>query len=210
MKKLYLLILLLTANCASIINGTTQEVTINSDPAGAKLVIDNRLYEKSPVVIDVSRKKDIAGRLKKDGYEDESFIIERRFSKWAYLDFLIPPAFIFDLYTGGAYVFEKDRYYVEMEFEKKPKQEERQQEVRYNYLKYVPPKQTVVTGAPGLSTHMFDIEGAKRAPHVHKTESQKKWEADRQKHEDNIREIRELRKMVKEISKQTKTNNDKT
>ena len=190
----------MTANCASLINGTTQEVTINSDPAGAKLVIDNRLYEKSPVVIEVSRKKDIAGRLKKDGYEDESFIIERNFSKWAFLDLLIPPAFIFDLYTGGAYVFEKDRYYVEMEFEKESPVK---QEAKYRYIDYVPPTRTIVRGAPLLSSReIFPPESITKKDSPQKPSAYRRiWDAKGKKFKDNMEELKVLQAQAKEIIK---------
>jgi hypothetical protein len=168
-------------------NGTNQEVIINSDPAGAKIIIDNRLYEKSPVVIEVTRNKDIAGRLKKDGYEEESFIIERNISKWTYLDILFPPAFLFDLYTGGAYVFEKDRYYVEMGIKK----EREQPEVKYNDIRSISSKRS--------RYHPLFYIPKKWSDPNHKTVSQEVWDAKRKKHEDAMKETARLQKLVKEL-----------
>lgn len=111
-------VFLFLGGCASVINGSKEKITINSEPAGAKVIIDDKYIGKAPVIFEAERRKDLAVRLKKDGYNDTSIIIENKFSDLALLDLLIPPFFLIDLYTGGAWTLEKDRYFIELDSEK--------------------------------------------------------------------------------------------
>jgi hypothetical protein len=79
-KWLFIMALLSTTfiinGCATVINGTTQEVGISTDPSGATLCVDGREYYKSPAKIIMKRKDDHMVEVTKDGYDKENVNIK--------------------------------------------------------------------------------------------------------------------------------------
>ena len=117
MYKLAMCIVILGAvlamtGCASVANGSYQQVPVISNPAGATVVSDcgrgTKVAGETPVVVKVSRKADrCVITVKKDGYRDESIVLQRRVSTWVWGNVFLPyvtvPGVLFDLYTGSAY-----------------------------------------------------------------------------------------------------------
>jgi hypothetical protein len=103
---------LCAAACGSIANGSSQKVPVVSMPAGATVISDCGKGPKpageTPVVVKVSRKADrCIITVKKDGYAEESVVLNRRLSGWVWGNIFLPyvtvPGFLIDLYDGGAY-----------------------------------------------------------------------------------------------------------
>lgn len=68
MKKLVVLLFLVgLSGCATMIRGTTQQVSINSDPVGAKVTLSNGQSCSTPCVIEVERKNSLQITMEKDG-----------------------------------------------------------------------------------------------------------------------------------------------
>lgn len=88
--------------CASIAGDNTRKVSVNSKPAGAKIYVDNQQYGTTPQVITLPN--NIYGgknvMLKKQGYNDESMMVNTKFQPIAILDILFWPTFIVDGLTG--------------------------------------------------------------------------------------------------------------
>lgn len=64
--------LLLALNgCATIIHGTTQDIGVSSDPAGADLLLDGQQHYVSPATITMKRKYDHLLEISKEGYKTE-------------------------------------------------------------------------------------------------------------------------------------------
>lgn len=114
-KTLALTIIALSTSCASIIDGTSQNIRLDSDPAGAKVVINNYNAGKTPITLKANRDKDFVGRVKKKGYEDNSFIITRKFNKNSLWNTVILPFYLIDWMTGSIWEFEKDKALLELD-----------------------------------------------------------------------------------------------
>ncbi|MBM4289812.1 MAG: SHOCT domain-containing protein [Deltaproteobacteria bacterium] len=66
----------LLQGCATIIHGTTQDVAITTDPAGAELVVDGRERYRSPAKITMKRKEDHVVEVNKAGFQKETVNIK--------------------------------------------------------------------------------------------------------------------------------------
>ena len=70
------LLLFLITGCATIIHGTTQDISVVTDPSGADLLVDGRERYKSPAKIILSRKNDHFIEITMDGYQKETVTIK--------------------------------------------------------------------------------------------------------------------------------------
>ena len=61
--------LILTSGCATIVKGTTQGITVSSEPSGADIHVDGTLVGQTPVSVEMERKRDHLVRIERDGYE---------------------------------------------------------------------------------------------------------------------------------------------
>jgi hypothetical protein len=66
------LIMASSSGCATIANGTSEKVHINSDPAGAQITIDSGETLTTPVDVDLARGQTHTVVFHKDGYQDET------------------------------------------------------------------------------------------------------------------------------------------
>ena len=76
-NALLLLFLLVALNgCATIIHGTTQDISVTTDPADADLLVDGNLRYKSPATITMKRKDDHTVEISREGYKSEKVDIK--------------------------------------------------------------------------------------------------------------------------------------
>jgi len=76
-SALLTLFLLMALNgCATIMHGTTQDIDVKSDPAGADLLVDGQQQYKSPAVITMKRKDDHIVEVSQEGYKKEAVAIK--------------------------------------------------------------------------------------------------------------------------------------
>lgn len=61
----------LSSGCASILHGTTQEVSVSSNPSGAKVKADGNDAGETPAKLKLKRKTDHILVFTKEGYEQE-------------------------------------------------------------------------------------------------------------------------------------------
>jgi len=110
--------------CASLINGTSQDVTITSDPPGTQVSILTRIDRfglitemnqmrtvSTPGLLRLPRAHSYRLLVEKSGYAPYEVSVPQRYSRWAYLDIL---AVLLDLMvinemTGGLYAFDDVR-----------------------------------------------------------------------------------------------------
>ena len=72
-SALLTLFLLIALNgCATIMHGTTQDIDVKTDPAGADLLVDGQQHYKSPAVITMKRKDDHTVEISQEGYKSRS------------------------------------------------------------------------------------------------------------------------------------------
>lgn len=79
---LILSLLLVFSGCATIIHGSTQDIGVTTDPAGADLVVDGEQHYTSPAIITMKRKDDHTVEISQAGYKKELIEIKGKLS-WA-------------------------------------------------------------------------------------------------------------------------------
>ena len=107
-----------------MMTGKTQEVTITSNPPGAIVKINDEEHKaptkehKTPATVSLSKKSSYIAVIEKPGYESVVVEIRRRASFWNLLDvawlYFIPVPLIYDINTGGFWVFLKESFHVEL------------------------------------------------------------------------------------------------
>src|SRR5690606_14191454 len=73
---------LLLANCGTIMHGTTQGVSISSNPTNARVLVDGQPMGQTPATLDLKRKDNHTVRLELDGYQPYEVAISRGVSGW--------------------------------------------------------------------------------------------------------------------------------
>ncbi len=98
-------ILLLSAGCATIVNGTHQDVGITSIPTGAKVIIDNREFGETPLIAKLSRKDNHTVRIELEGYLPYEAVLTRKVSGWVWGNVLFGGliGLAVDAISGGIY-----------------------------------------------------------------------------------------------------------
>jgi hypothetical protein len=66
---------LLASGCATIVKGTTQDIPISSDPAGARISIDGRPSGTTPTKVTMDRKHSHMVTIEQENYEVENVAI---------------------------------------------------------------------------------------------------------------------------------------
>jgi hypothetical protein len=115
---------LILSGCATMMTGKTQEVTITSNPPGAIVKINDKEHKtpfkelQTPATVSLSKKSSYIAVIEKPGYESVVVEIKRRASFWNLLDvawlYFIPVPLIYDINTGGFWVFLKEAFHVEL------------------------------------------------------------------------------------------------
>ena len=106
----------LFSGCASIVNGTKQTVSFNSNPPGAKIYLDGAQIGVTPYVCEISRGDCPEIVMKKDGYAPERLKMTDSIDAAAYfggnlglcLLWIVPGVvgFIADPVTGGMWEYD--------------------------------------------------------------------------------------------------------
>lgn len=97
--------LLLFSSCATIISGSRQEVEISSEPALAKVFINDVETGITPVVQNLKRNQDYTILIKKDGYKTYRAVLKKQFNEWYLGNILLGGVvgLIIDPITGAMY-----------------------------------------------------------------------------------------------------------
>ena len=108
------LALLITSGCATIVNGTMQKVGVSSTPPGATVLIDNLQRVVTPASILLVRDESHTFLFKKEGYQDDSFVITSDTSGWVWGNVIIGGLIgaAVDLSTGAARKLSQDSVHV--------------------------------------------------------------------------------------------------
>lgn len=102
-----LLVVSLIQGCATITNGSSQEIPIRSTPSGAEVVIDGMNRGITPTVVTLKRRGNYTLTLKKECLDPVNIQIQRdfRFPKWFFGNMLFGGAvgWIVDVASGSAW-----------------------------------------------------------------------------------------------------------
>lgn len=111
MRLLCALIALLSlTSCATIIHGKSQDVTINSEPAGASVLCDGEKVGNTPVVLTLARKQDHSITIVKNGFHQQDVDLKRKLSATTLL-YALPLGLVWfgiDNQYGAQFEFEKE------------------------------------------------------------------------------------------------------
>ncbi len=121
MKKVVLMMIAFTAfvftSCATILTGTSDDITFNSDPAGAAIMLDGLKVGKTPATVSIKRpgfgNKEIT--LKLDGYEDRTFMLQKGFNTMAICNLASWPGWVIDVVTGSIMKYSKTNYNLDLD-----------------------------------------------------------------------------------------------
>jgi hypothetical protein len=96
---------LLVAACATIMQGSSQEVSIASTPTGARLFLDGVESGKTPFVASLKRKDKHVIRIELEGYQPFEMALGRGTSGWVWGNIVFGglPGLAVDAITGGMY-----------------------------------------------------------------------------------------------------------
>jgi hypothetical protein len=111
------LLLVAVNGCATIIHGTTQDISVTTDPAGADLLVDGREHFKSPATITMKRKDDHTVEISREGYKSEKIDVKGVISAAVLGDFLAGGAIGYgiDAATGAQRRLEPEKVEVRLQ-----------------------------------------------------------------------------------------------
>jgi hypothetical protein len=116
MKYAIIPLVLSITGCATVFTGTHDQISISSEPSGAKVVLNGNEMGRTPVTIPVSRTLGTTTMtLKKQGFEDKSFALQSGFNTIALLDIFLWPTFIVDAATGSIVKYTQTNYNIELD-----------------------------------------------------------------------------------------------
>jgi len=104
-------------SCATIVTGTSQNVSIQSEPGGATIKINGFDMGKTPTVLKLSSKKEHPISIELEGYETYNTVITNNVSGWLIGNLLLGgiPGLIIDVATGGMYVLNTEQINAELQ-----------------------------------------------------------------------------------------------
>lgn len=93
------------ASCATIMQGSSQEVSIGSTPTGAQVVVDGVPAGQTPIVANLKRKDKHVIRIEMEGFEPFEIALSRATSGWVWGNIVFGglPGLAIDAITGGMY-----------------------------------------------------------------------------------------------------------
>ncbi len=104
---------LFLSGCASIISGTNQTLTFNSDVEDVEVYVDGALIGKTPVSASFKKNKAQSVMFKKTGYEAVTRELTKSYDNVALINIFWDLSTT-DMITGAAYEYEPGAIYVEM------------------------------------------------------------------------------------------------
>ncbi|MGH7510254.1 MAG: PEGA domain-containing protein [Gemmatimonadales bacterium] len=105
------------AACATLMQGTSQELSIGSSPTGARVIVDGSEAGKTPFVASLKRKDKHVVRLEMDGYKPYELALSRGTSGWVWGNLVFGglPGLAIDAITGGLYKLKPEQVQATLE-----------------------------------------------------------------------------------------------
>ncbi len=107
----YLIIaVLVLSSCSAIFNGSKDMVSINSDPGGAKVIIDGANQGVTPMSVSLKRGKNHVIEIKMEGYDYYKLTTDNTITGWFWGNLICGGilGLVIDLATGSAYDVDPD------------------------------------------------------------------------------------------------------
>jgi len=113
-------VLVFSAACGTLMNGTQHHLAITSTPLGAKVTVDNREFFDTPITAVLDKNKPHTVQIELEGYLPFEMKISRKLDGWAILGdlfLLYGPGLVVDLITGGIYKLSPEQMQAELKKE---------------------------------------------------------------------------------------------
>jgi len=113
---LLIAILLSTSGCATLFSGSSDEITVNSEPAGAMVRVNGLDKGETPVTFSADRDAGWFGENRnevtvlKDGYEKRSIKMQTEWVPISILNIFNGVGWAVDLYSGNMWEYEPNTY----------------------------------------------------------------------------------------------------
>ena len=109
--------LLATTACATIMQGSQQGVSVNSNPAGARISVNGQQMGTTPAVVRLARSNAHTVRLELDGYAPYEMQLQKKMSGWVWGNIVFGGivGVIVDGSTGAMYRLSPDAVDASME-----------------------------------------------------------------------------------------------
>lgn len=104
------------SGCATIVQGSSQEVGVSSSPSGASISVNGMPMGTTPALLDLRRKDRHLLRMELAGYQPYEIALTRSVSGWVWgnLAFGGIPGLAVDAITGGMYKLTPEQVAAEM------------------------------------------------------------------------------------------------
>mgnify|MGYP001246333673 CR=1 FL=1 len=115
---LFLIVVVMSSNCATIISGTDQEIYITSEPEGAAVYIQGLQAGVTPALIKMNKPGLSSGQLvtlKHKNYKNITFMLQKNLDIVAILNWGNIPFWIFDVFTGAIMKYDPSIYNIKLE-----------------------------------------------------------------------------------------------
>lgn len=111
---LLLTVFVFLQGCASIISGKTQQVTFNSEPDGANVIITGRQIGKTPVTTQLDRAKNQTLTFEKEGYKPVTMQLTTTLNSWFWGNIVLGGLIgsTTDGITGSMYEYAPSQYFI--------------------------------------------------------------------------------------------------
>lgn len=116
-RRLFPLLLLGAAGCASIVSGTTQTVSFHSNPEGATVMVDGTTLGKTPLSMSLKKGKYRSVSFEKEGYKKLVLPMESRTDGWFWGNIVLGGLLgsTTDGVSGAAHEYSPGQYMVSLE-----------------------------------------------------------------------------------------------
>ena len=119
MRKIYLISAALTlAGCGTIFNGSSQDVSFDSNVKGVEVFVNGVKACNTPCTYPIDRQSGsqvVVGR--KNGYEEQQVVLKSSLAPVAIGNLTFVASWLTDLVTGGVWEYRRDGLYFEMKKE---------------------------------------------------------------------------------------------
>jgi hypothetical protein len=103
--------------CASIVDGTTQQMSFQSNPDGVTVTVTGRVLGKTPITAQLDKKKDQSVVFTKEGYKPVTMELATTLDPWFWGNIVLG-GFIgstIDWLSGGVHQYSPSQYFVSLQ-----------------------------------------------------------------------------------------------
>lgn len=114
---LCLFILLFMVNsCATIVSGTTDEVTFNSEPQGVEVTVGGKVIGKTPLTVQLDKKSGQSVEFNLDGYKRQTRALSTKLDGWFWGNIVLGGLIgsTTDGISGSIHEYSPNQYFVTM------------------------------------------------------------------------------------------------